>query len=237
MRPGRWWSVILPMGLLMALSPLSAQAGGPNRPFAQQPNRQAVTQPQPRAFAPQMNRQAFTSTQPRASVSSWNSQPHQWQQPRGNAYGWNNQPHQWQQPRGNAYGWNNHQRQGDQDRDAYGRNGQNHQWQQPRGDAYGWNNQQRQWGQPRPSTAQGDRPGNQQFQPANWGQHSNTGSSYNRAGYPAQAQSPNTTPHWSGYNHNTTMPASQTGAQPGFRHPEPAGNAPQPIGQSPSGSI
>ena len=220
MKPGRWWSVILPMALLMALSPLSAQAGGPNLPFAQQPNRQAVTQPQPRAFAPQMNRQAFTSTQPRASVSSWN-----------------NQPHQWQQPRGNAYGWNNHQRQGDQDRDAYGRNGQNHQWQQPRGDAYGWNNQQRQWQQPRPSTAQGDRPGNQQFQPTYGGQLSNSGPSYNRAGYPTQAQSPNSTPRWSGYDHNTTMPASQTGAQPGFRHPEPAGNAPQPIGQSPSGSI
>ena len=59
MRPERWWSVILTMGLFMALSPLSAQAG-PNRPFAPQPNRQAFTPPQPRAFAPQMNRQGFT---------------------------------------------------------------------------------------------------------------------------------------------------------------------------------
>ena len=36
MRPERWWSVILTMGLFMALSPLSAQAG-PNRTFAPQP--------------------------------------------------------------------------------------------------------------------------------------------------------------------------------------------------------
>ena len=47
MRPERWWSVILTLGLFMALSPLSAQAG-PNRSFAPQPNRQAFNRPQPR---------------------------------------------------------------------------------------------------------------------------------------------------------------------------------------------
>ena len=109
MRPERWWSVILTMGLFMALSPLSAQAG-PNRTFAPQPNRQAFTQPQPRAFAPQVNRQAFTPSQPRAFANGWNSQPHQWQQPRGNAY-WL----EWPKPSvaaapGNAYGWNGQNR-------------------------------------------------------------------------------------------------------------------------------
>jgi len=51
MKPERWWSVILTMGLCMALSPVSAQAGS-NRPVATQANRQVCTQPQPRPFAP-----------------------------------------------------------------------------------------------------------------------------------------------------------------------------------------
>ena len=51
MRPKIWWSVVLTMGLCMALSPVSAQAGS-NRPVATQANRQVCTQPQPRAFAP-----------------------------------------------------------------------------------------------------------------------------------------------------------------------------------------
>ena len=109
----RWWSVILTMGLFMALSPLSAQAG-PNRTFAPQPNRQAFTAPQPRAFAPQVNRQAFTAPQPCASANGWNSQPRQWQPPRGNTYGWNGQNRQWNQPHNNANGWNGQHRQWNQ---------------------------------------------------------------------------------------------------------------------------
>ncbi len=77
MRRERWWSVILTMGLFMALSPLSSQAG-PNRPFALQPNRQAFTQPRP-------NANAYGS----------NGQNRQGQQPYGNAYGWNGQNRQW----------------------------------------------------------------------------------------------------------------------------------------------
>ena len=81
MRPERWWSVVLTLGLVMALAPLSAQAG-PNRGFAPQPNRQAFTPPQPRGHA-----------------NVWNRQPHRWPQPRGQAYGWNGQHRQWHQPR------------------------------------------------------------------------------------------------------------------------------------------
>ncbi len=235
MRPGKWWSVILVLGLLMALSPLSAQAG-PRRPFAAQPNRQAFTPPQCRGNACSWNSQPHQWQQPRGNAFGWNGQNRQWQQPHGNAYGWNRQPQQWQQPRGNAYGRNDYQRQWGQQRGAYGWNGQNRQGQQPAINAYGSNDHQRQWQQPGPSTAQGDRSGNQQVQPANWGQHNNTGSSYNRAGYPAQTQSPNTTPGWSGYNHNATMPASQSGTQP-VSSPTPAGNTSQPAGQTPSGSI
>jgi hypothetical protein len=109
----RWWSVILSMGLFMALSPLSAQAG-PNRTFAPQPNRQAFNAPQPRAFAPQVNRQAFNAPQQRTSANGWNSQPRQWQPPRGNTYGWNGQHRQWNQPHNNANGWNGQHRQGNQ---------------------------------------------------------------------------------------------------------------------------
>ena len=50
-------------------------------------------------------------------------------------------------------------------------------------------------------------------------------------------QSPNIAPNSSGYSHNTTIPAGQTGEQPGFRHPDASGNAPLPHGQSPSGVI
>jgi len=76
MKLERWWSVILTMGLCMALSSVSAQAGS-NRPVATQANRQVCTQPQPRAFAPQVNRQAFTSSQQSAQANGWNGQPHQ----------------------------------------------------------------------------------------------------------------------------------------------------------------
>jgi hypothetical protein len=217
MRPERWWSVILSLGLFMALSPLSAQAG-PNRAFARQPHRQAFTPPQPRAHTNGWNRQphqrqqghAYGWTghnrqwqQPRAHANRWNSQPHRWPQPRGHAYGWNGQNRQWQQPRGNAYGWNGNQRQGDQHRNVYGRNDRQYQWQQP---------------------------------PIG-GQYNNTGSSYNRAGHQLHPQSPNIAPNSSGYSHNTTIPAGETGARPSFRHPGASGNAPLPQDQSPSGVI
>jgi hypothetical protein len=245
MRPKRWWSVIFTMGLFMALSPLSAQAG-PNRTFAPQVNRQAFHAPQPRACAPQPNHQAFTRPQPRGFANGWNSQPRQ-QPPRGNAYGWHGQ----NRPPGNAYGWNNHQRQGDQHHNAYGRNDHRGQWDQHR-NVYGGNDHQRQWGQqrnaqggndhqrqgqqPRPAFAQGDRLENRQFQPPNGGQQHNPGSPYNRASYPAQAQVPNIAPRSSGYSHNTTIPAGQTGVQPISQSDGP-GNGPRHQGNSSVGGI
>lgn len=251
MRTERWWSVILTVGLFMALNPLSAQAG-PNGTFAPQPKRQAFTQPQPRNFANGYNSQPHQWQQPRGNANGWNGQPHQWQQHPGNAYGWNAQNRQWQHPRGNAYGWNdhqrqwnqhqnsygwnNHQRQWDQHRNAYGQNDHRGQWDQQR-NAYGGNDHQRQGQQPHPSFTQGDRPENRQFQPTNGGQHNNPGSSYNHAGYPAQAQSPTIVPRPSGYSPSTTIPAGQTGAQPGFHRPDASGNAPQPQNPSPSGVI
>ena len=107
MRTERWWSVILTVGLFMALNPLSAQAG-PNGTFAPQQNRQAFTQPQPR---PTGIVSRTNGSNPRQCFYGWNGQPHQGQQHPGNAYGWNAQNRQWQQPRGNAYGWNGQQRQ------------------------------------------------------------------------------------------------------------------------------
>jgi hypothetical protein len=231
MRLGRWVSVILPMGLVLALSPLSAQAG-PRQPFAPQQHRQAFTRPQPRAFASGWNHQPHQWQQPRGHVFGWQGQPHQWQQPRGKAYGWNGQNRQWNHYR-NTSGWNDHWRRWDQHRNAYGWNGQPHQWQQPANNASGWNSHQRQWQQPRPATVQGEPSVNQ---PANAGQQSYPGSSYNHAGYPAQAQSPNTSSCWSGSHHNSAVPASQTGSQP-VSNPEPSGDNPQPTGLSPAGAI
>ena len=128
MRPKSWWSVILTMGLFMALSPLSAQAG-PNRSFASQPHRQAFTPSQPRNFANGLHSQPHRFQQPPGHAYGWNGQHRQWNQPNGHAYGWNHQNRQWHQPYGHAYGWNGHQR-WDQHRNVYGRNGQQHQWQQ-----------------------------------------------------------------------------------------------------------
>ena len=150
MKPERWWSIILMMGLFMALSPLSAQAG-PNRGSAAQPNRQAFTSSQPRAFAPQPNRQAFTPSQPRNFANGWNGQPHQGQQPPGNTYGWNGQNRPagnayQNHPLGNAYGQNNHQGQWGQ-RNAYGQNNHQGQWGQHRN--VGWNDHRRDWDQRR----------------------------------------------------------------------------------------
>lgn len=230
MRPERCWSVILMLGLFMALSPLSAQAG-PNRSLAPQPNRQAFTRPQPRAHAPQMNRQAFNPAQSRGHVSNWNRQPQHF----GHANTWNRQPHHYQQPRGHAYGWNGQNRQWHQPRgQAYGWNGHNRQGHQPYGNAYGWNGHQRnQWNQHRNASGQNDH---QWQRPPNGGQHNNPGSSYNRAGHPTQPHSPNIAPNPSGYSHNAPLPAGQTGERPGFRHPEASGNTPA-HNQSPSGVI
>ena len=230
----RWWSIIMTTGLFMALGPLGAQAG-PNRPFAPQPNRQAFARPQPRGNAYGLNG------------------PHrQWNQQR-NANARNGHQRQWQHPRGNTYGWNGQHRQWNQQRNAYGQNGHQRQWQQPRGNAYGWNGQQRQlnqqrnaygqngqprqWQQPNPSVAQGNRPGNRQFQPPNGGQQHNPASSYNRAGYPPAPQSPNPAPGAPGYSHNTTTPAGQPGAQPGLRHPDASGNTLRFQSHAPSGVI
>ena len=101
MRREKWWSVILTMGLFMALSPLSSQAG-PNRPFALQPNCQAFTQPRP-------NANAYGS----------NGQNRQWQQPYGNAYGWNGQNRQWVDHRNDYWRDDHRYHWWDQRRDAY----------------------------------------------------------------------------------------------------------------------
>jgi hypothetical protein len=217
MRTERWLSVILFMGLFMALSVPSAQAG-PHRPFAPQTNRQAFARPQPRAFA-----------------NGCNSQPRQWAQPRGNAYGWHGQNRQWRQPRGNAYGWHGQPHPGRQPHGiAYERNDHQRRWNQPRND-YGWNGHQRQGQQPHPSFAQGDRGENWQFQPSNGGQHYNPGSPYHRAGYQVPPQSPNSAPGSSVSSHNTTIPGGRTGGQPGFH--QNSGNAPLVRGNSPEGVI
>ena len=226
MSPQRWWSVILTMGLFMALGPLSAQAG-PNRPFAPQPNRQAFTPPQSRG---NVFNQARQVQPPRANVFG---QAHQGMQPRGNAHGWNAQNRQWQQPRGNANGWYGQNRQWNQHRNAYGRDEHRRQWDRDR-NAYGRNEHQGPWQQRGPSVA---RPGNRQFQPSKWGQLTNPGPVYNRASYPAQPQSPTVAPGSPGYSPHTTSPAGQTGSQPGFRHPGAAGNTPQPQSPVPAGVI
>jgi hypothetical protein len=223
MRPERWWTVILTMGLFMGLSPLNAQAG-PNRTFAPQPNRQAFTRPQPRAFAPQVNRQAFSRPQPRAVANGWNRQPHQWQQPRGNAHGWNGQHRQWQQPRGNAYGWNGHQRQGDH-RNAHGWNGPDRQWRQPhngqhpRGQAAGWNGQQH-----RQSSGPGHRAGYQQSQSPNQNQESSH-RSYTPIGYsgtrPSVTSGAFTAPS------NSSGQRGRSYSQSGFHNPQSSGSSHQ----------
>lgn len=97
----RWLSVILMMGLILVLSPLSAQA------WRNQPNFQ---QPQHRAFTPH---------QPRGNAFGWHGQRPQWHQPRGNAFGWHGQQSQWHQPRGNAYGWHGQQSRWHQPRHSF----------------------------------------------------------------------------------------------------------------------
>ncbi len=82
----RWLSVSLVMGLILVLSPLSAQAWR-NQPHSRQPNH--------RAFTPQRSR---------GNVVGWHGQRSQWHRPRGNAFGWHYQ-RQGHRRRGNAFGW------------------------------------------------------------------------------------------------------------------------------------
>jgi hypothetical protein len=74
-------SLILMMGLLMVLSPLSAQA------WRSQP------------YSRQSNHRAFTPRQTRGNAYGWHGQRRHWQQTRGNAYGRHGQRRHWQQPR------------------------------------------------------------------------------------------------------------------------------------------
>ena len=253
MRPRRWWSVILTLGLCMALSPLSSQAG-PNRAFAGQPNRQAFTSPQPRAHTNGWNRQPYQRQQMRGQTCGWNGHNRQWQHQRAHTNGWNRQPYQRQQVRGQTHGWNGHNRQWQHQRAQTNRwNSQPHRWNQPRGNAYGWNGQNRQWNQPR-RNAYGwngnQRPGVQhrnaygrndrQYQwqqPPTGGQQNNTGSSYNRAGRQGYPQSANITPSSSGYSRDTTISAGETGARPSSRNPDASGSAPLSQDRSRSGVI
>ena len=219
MRPRRWWSVILTLGLCMALSPLSSQAG-PNRAFAGQPNRRAFTSPQPRAHTNGWNRQPYQRQQVRGQTHGWNGHNRQWQHQRAHTNRWNSQPHRWNQPRGNAYGWN----------------GQNRQWNQPRRNAYGWNGNQRPGVQHRNAYGRNDRQYQWQ-QPPTGGQQNNTGSSYNRAGRQGYPQSANITPSSSGYSRDTTISAGETGARPSSRNPDASGSAPLSQDRSRSGVI
>ncbi len=201
MRPERWWSFILAMALLLALSPLSAQAG-PNRPVAMQQNRQAFTPFQPNGNAYGSYGQNRQGQQPYGNAYGSYGQNRQWQQPYGNAYGSYGQNRQWQQPYGNAYGSYGQNRQWVDHRNDYWRDDHRHHWwdehrhdywrDDQHRDAYGWNNHQNQWQQPRPAFVQGNGLGNRQFQSPN-------GTSYNRAGYSAQGQSPNTATGSAGY--------------------------------------
>jgi hypothetical protein len=234
MRPEKWWSVILTMALFMVLIPLSAQAG-PHRAVGRHVNRQAFHRPQPRAFANRRRSQPHRWQQPRGNAYGWHGRNRQWQQPRGHAYGWNAQPRQWQQRRHNTYGWNGRPGPWQQRRNAYGQNDHRRQWQSR--NVYGHNDRQRQWQQPRSGIAQGDRRGNRQFHAPNVAQQNNPGNSYNRVGYPSQAQSPNIAPRSSGSYPNAKIPAGQFSRHSGFRRSHTSGNASQPQGHSPSGGI
>jgi hypothetical protein len=97
----RWLSVILMLGLVLALSPPKAQAW-PNQPISRQAH--------PRAFAPH---------QPRGHAFGWQGQRSQWHQPQGHAYGPHAQRSQWHQPRGQAYGWHGQRSQWQQPRHPF----------------------------------------------------------------------------------------------------------------------
>ena len=240
MRPQKWWSIVLTMGLAMVLSPIVAQAG-PHR-----------------ASNRHVNRQAFHRSQPRGSANRWRSQPHRWQQSRGNAYarrgvqrqrnqyrnaygynwqnrqrhqsrgwqsqarnrqqyreravGWNGARYQRQQHPGRAYGWNEQNRQWRQaERNAWGRQGQPRSWQQPQRQAVGWNGQQPQWQQHRQSSGQGYRTGNQRYQSPSQNQE-NARPSYTPISYSGSHQASSTS---SGTYNNTTNSSGQWGRSHG----------------------
>lgn len=142
MRTEKWWSIILTLGLFVALSPLSAQAGG--RTFAPQPQRQAFTQP--RAHINTFHRQPQQWHQPRPQAAALNRQPHAWHQPGGSAFGHHGQNRQFHQPYNHANAW--HRQPQQHPGHAYGWNAQNRPWHQPRGPAYGWNGHNQQGHRP-----------------------------------------------------------------------------------------
>jgi hypothetical protein len=209
MNPKRWSSVILSMGLAVALIPLSAHAW-PNRP-------QARTS----------NHQAFTRSQPRGHAFGKQAQGRQWQSPRGNAFGRYGQRVQWRQPRGNAFGRQGQGRQWQPPRGhSYGYYGQRAQWRQPQGRAFGWQAQGRQWQPPRNSYSQPYRQGSRQFQQPTWGQHQNSQVPYARIGYPGQSQAPNFTSRSNTYNPDPTVQTGQSSPQSGFHRRGAYGNSP-----------
>jgi hypothetical protein len=154
--------IILMMGLIMALSPMGAEAR-PNQPFSRQPNFRAFTPRQPRMNTFGYHGQARNWGQSRARAAGWNGPRFQGQQFHRDGFGWNGQNHQWRQNRANSWGW--HQPRGwQQPRGrAIGWNGSRPQWQHHPGNAYGWNSQHRTWREPRAYGWQG--------QTHNWQQH------------------------------------------------------------------
>ena len=219
MKPLRWWSVILALGLFMGLSPLNAQAG-PNRTFAPQVNRRAFSRPQPHAFNHGRNNQPYQCQQVRGNAYGWNGYQRQAQQHPGRAFGWHGQDRQWRQPQRNAYGWQ----------------GQARNWQQPRGQAVGWNGtrSQRQpnnvagWNgqQHRGSSDQGY----QQFPSPNQNQASSR-PSYTPIGYSGTRQVPTVSSGSYTYPSNASAQRDRSHPQAGFQGPQSSGSiSPVPAG-------
>ena len=186
----RWLSVILGMGLILALGPPNAQAWR--------------NQPSPH----QQNYRACTPHQPQGHAFGWQGQRPQWRQPQRNAYGWHGQRAQWQQPRGNAHGWYGQRPQG-----------QHQQWQHQQRNAYQGQGQRPQWQQPHQPFAQGPRPGDRQWQQPSMGQPHNPGLPYTPAGYQGRPQGVSATPGSHGYPSNPSGQVSSHNPAPGFNPP------------------
>ncbi|MEJ2673338.1 MAG: hypothetical protein P8168_14290 [Deltaproteobacteria bacterium] len=124
----RWLSIILGLGLMLALSAPNALAWR-NRPH---PRSQHY-----RAFTPH----------PRGTAQGWHGPRQQWRHPQARASRWPGQRVQWRQPRGNAYGWHGQRSQR-----------RHQQWQRQQRNVHRWAGQRTQWQRPRQPFAQGTRP-------------------------------------------------------------------------------
>jgi hypothetical protein len=245
--------IILVMGMIMALSPIGAEAR-PNQPFSRQPNFRAFTSRQPRMNTFGYHGQARNWGQPRARAAGWNGPRFQGQQSHSGGFGWNGQNHQWRQTRGNSGGW--HQPRGwQQPRGrAINWNGRRSQWQHHPGNAYGWNSQQRTWREPRAYGWQGQGGNWQQpqgraigwnGQQSQWQQHRQS-SDQRYQGYRQfqnqQGSRPSYTPiGYSGYHQTPTVSSgsytypSNSPGQWGRSYPQSSFHGPQSSGSSNQG--